>query len=299
MEVDFATSLPGVGRFRGNIFMQRSTISMVFRHIPTVVPDLATLNLPDVVAQIADFNRGLVLVTGMTGSGKSTTLASMVKTILEQRPVSVMTIEDPVEFLHRDGIGMITQREVGCDTESFHRALRYVLRQDPDVLVIGEIRDMETLRVALTAADTGHLVFSTLHTTDSIQTINRVLSLFPPDQHTEVRYLLAHNLAAIIGLRLVRAKGGLARLPATEILVGTATTREYLLDPAKTGRLADFLVEGSAIYGTRTYDQSLIELIRSGVVELDEAIRHATHPDEVRLKLSGIEGVENLLRPMV
>lgn len=295
-EVDLALSMPGLGRFRGNVFMQRSSTAMVFRHIPTEVPEMESLNLPEVTEKLALATRGLVLVTGMTGSGKTTTLAAMVKRILATRPARVMTVEDPVEFLHQDGLGLITQREVGSDTGSFATALRYVLRQDPDVLVIGEIRDSETMRVALTAADTGHLVLSSLHTTDAIQTINRVLSLYPPDQHTEIRYLLAHNLRGIISMRLVRGAEDGVRLPATEILVGCSTVRDYLLDPAKLGAVRDFLVEGQAVYGTRTFDMSLLELCQSGQVELDEALRHATHPDEIRLKLMGIEGAEGLLK---
>ncbi len=297
-EVDFALSMPGLGRFRGNIFLQRGSVAMVFRHIPTEVPQLDTLNLPEVLENMSLVSRGLVLITGMTGSGKSTTLASMVRRILEQRPVSVMTVEDPAEFLHRDGTGMITQREVGCDTADFATALRHVLRQDPDVLVIGEIRDAETMRVALTAADTGHLVLSTIHTTDAIQTINRVLSLFPPDQHSEIRYLLAHNLEGIVSLRLVPTKDGEGRIPATEILVGCSTVREYLQDPTKLSNLRDFMTEGSSVYGTRTFDQSLLELCLAEKIDREEALKQATYPDEIRLKLSGIEGVESLVHPI-
>jgi twitching motility protein PilT len=297
-EVDFALSMPGLGRFRGNIFMQRGSISMVFRHIPTEVPDLESLQLPPVVSKMADTSRGLVLVTGMTGSGKSTTLAAMVKQILEKRAVSVMTIEDPAEFLHRDGLGMITQREVGGDTVSFATALKHVLRQDPDVLVIGEVRDAATMRVALTAADTGHLVLTTLHTTDAIQTINRVLSLFPPDQHSEIRYLLSCNLEGIVGLRLIPTADGAGRVPATEILVGCTTVQEYLQDPKKMPAIRDFMVEGGSVYGTRTFDMSLLELLKEDKISLEEALRNATHPDEIRLKMTGIEGAESLLKPM-
>ncbi|MCP4549037.1 MAG: PilT/PilU family type 4a pilus ATPase [bacterium] len=297
-EVDFALSMPGLGRFRGNIFMQRGSLGMVFRHIPTEVPNLPDLSLPDVIDTFTEKSRGLVLVTGMTGSGKSTTLAAMVKRILEKRPVSIMTIEDPVEFLHLDGCGMITQREVGGDTVSFSTALKHVLRQDPDVLVIGEIRDAATMRVALTAADTGHLVLSTLHTTDAVQTINRMLSLFPPDQHTEIRYLIAHNLSGIISMRLVQSTDEQSRVPATEILVGCSTVREYMQDPKQMARIKDFMVEGTTVYGTRTFDMSLYELCKSETISLDEALKHATHPDEIRLKMTGIEGAENLLQPM-
>ena len=294
-EADFALSMPGMGRFRGNIFLQRGSIALVFRHIPTEVPDLAALNLPDVLSKMAEEPRGLVLVTGMTGSGKSTTLAAMVKRILEERPVSVMTVEDPAEFLHTDGVGMVTQREVGGDTTSFAAALKHVLRQDPDVLVIGEIRDAATLRVALTAADTGHLVLSTLHTTDALQTINRILSLFPPDQHSEIRHLLAHNLRGIVGLRLVPTADGQSRVPATEILVGCNTVREYIQDPKKMASIRDFMAEGRTVYGTRTFDISLLEHVQAGTISLEEALLHATHPDEIRIKMSGIEGSENLL----
>lgn len=294
-EVDFALSMPGLGRFRGNIFLQRGSIALVFRHIPTEVPKLDELNLPDVLAVLSEAPRGLVLITGMTGSGKSTTLAAMVRRILDTRPVSVMSVEDPAEFLHSDGIGMVTQREVGCDTTSFASALKHVLRQDPDVLVIGEIRDAATMRVALTAADTGHLVLSTLHTTDALQTINRILSLFPPDQHSEIRHLLSHNLQGIVGLRLVPTRDGAGRVPATEVLVGCTTVREYIQDPKKMASIRDFMVEGRSVYGTRTFDMSLLELCQEGMISLEEAVSNATHPDEIRIKMAGIEGSENLL----
>ena len=298
-EVDFALSMPGLGRFRGNIFLQRGSISLVFRHIPTTVPQLEDLNLPDVTERLAMSPRGLVLVTGMTGSGKSTTMAAMVRRILDTKPVSVMTVEDPAEFLHADGIGMVTQREVGSDTLSFASALKHVLRQDPDVLVIGEIRDAATMRIALTAADTGHLVLSTLHTTDALQTVNRMLSLFPPDQHSEIRHLLSHNLEGILGLRLVPTKDGTGRVPACEVLVGCATTREYLQDPKKMNSIRDFMAEGYTVYGTRTYDMSLLELAKLGKISMEEALTHASHPDEIRLKMSGIEGSENLLETWI
>ncbi len=294
-EVDFALSMPGMGRFRGNIFLQRGSISLVFRHIPTEIPSLSDLRLPEIMEKIALAPRGLVLVTGMTGSGKSTTLAAMVKRILETKPVSVMTVEDPAEFLHSDGKGMVTQREVGSDTTSFAAALKHVLRQDPDVLVIGEIRDAATMRVALTAADTGHLVLSTLHTTDALQTINRMLSLFPPDQHSEIRHLLSHTLEGIVGLRLVPSKDEIGRRPATEILVGCTTVREYIQDPKKMGSIRDFMAEGRTVYGTQTFDMSLLQLVEEGHIDLEEALLHATYPDEIRIKMSGIEGSENLL----
>jgi twitching motility protein PilT len=297
-EVDLAISMPGLGRFRGNIYMQRGTVAMVFRHIPTDVPDLSSLNLPDVAEKLAMSNRGLILVTGMTGSGKSTTLAAMIKRILETRPVSVITLEDPTEFLHQDGLGVVTQRDVGSDTDNFNAALRNVLHQDPDILVIGEIRDAVTMRVALTAADTGHLVMSTLHTTDAIQTINRVLSLFPPEQHNDIRYLLAHNLRGIMGMRLLPTKDGKGRVPATEVLMGCATVREYLLEPEKLPMIRDFIEEGGSVYGTRTFDQSLLELYQADLIAEDEAMRQATYPDELRLRMSGIESGESMLQPM-
>ncbi len=294
-EVDFALSLPGLGRFRGNIFQQRGTTGMVYRHIPTVIPTFDSLHLPPAIEDMAEASRGLVLVTGMTGSGKSTTLAAIVRHILETRPVCVMTVEDPVEFLHTDGSGMITQREVGSDTRSFNAALRHVLRQDPDVLVIGEIRDADTMRVALTAADTGHLVLSTLHTTDAIQTINRVVSLFPPNQHSEIRYLLAHNLEGICSLRLLRTKEGEGRIPAVELLKGCPTVQEYLTDEGKLGAIRDFMETGNAVYGTQTFDQCLLKLVQSDTIDLDEALRNATSPDEIKLRLSGVEGIDNLI----
>ena len=297
-EVDVAISMPGLGRFRGNVYLQRGSVAMAFRHIPGQVPALESLNLPDVAEKLAMSSRGLVLVTGMTGSGKSTTLAAMIRKILERRPVSVITLEDPTEFIHTDGVGVVMQREVGSDTESFSQALRNVLHQDPDVLVIGEIRDALTMRVALTAADTGHLVMSTLHTTDAIQTINRVLSLFPPDQHNDIRYLLAHNLRGILGMRLLPRKDGKTRVPAVEVLVGCSTVKEYLLDPNKLALLRDFMVEGRSVYGTQTFDQSLLALYRSDQIDEEEALRQASQPDELKLKMSGIESSDAMLAPV-
>ncbi|HUL50870.1 MAG TPA: PilT/PilU family type 4a pilus ATPase, partial [Gemmatimonadales bacterium] len=229
-EADFAIGVPGVGRFRTNVYQQRGTVAFAFRSIPYEVKTIADLNLPAVLEEISARPRGLVLVTGVTGSGKSTALASMINHVNTTRRVNIITIEDPIEFLHRDNLSNISQREVGNDTLSFNAALRHVLRQDPDVILIGEIRDMETLDTALKAADTGHLVFSTLHTTDATQTINRVISFFPPHQHEEVRHLLSTALQAVVSLRLVPRKDGRGRVPAAEVLINTAAVSDKIRD---------------------------------------------------------------------
>ncbi|UCE04254.1 MAG: type IV pilus twitching motility protein PilT [Candidatus Latescibacterota bacterium] len=288
-EVDFAFGVAGLARFRANFFVQRGSISMVFRHVSTNVPRLEDLCLPPVVADLALRRRGLILVTGTTGSGKSTTLASMIGLINQSLPVNVITIEDPIEFLHRDIHGLIQQREVGTDTVSFHEALRHILRQDPDVIMIGEIRDRETMEIALTAADTGHLVLSTLHTIDATQTVNRIISFFEPHQHQEVRYLLSSTLQAVISQRLIAAQDGSGRVPAVEVMVTTASIRDYLQDPEKTALIRQAIQDGVVQYGMQTFDQALMKLVSDGTITQDEALHASSNPHELALRLGGIE----------
>ena len=292
-EADFAIGVPGVGRFRTNVYQQRGTVAFAFRAIPYEVKTIHDLNLPPVLEEIGLRPRGLVLVTGVTGSGKSTALAAMINHINTNRRVNIITIEDPIEFLHRDNLANISQREVGNDTLSFNAALRHVLRQAPDVILIGEIRDMETLDTALKAADTGHLVFSTLHTTDATQTINRVISFFPPHQHDEVRHLLSTALQAIVSLRLVPRKDGKGRVPASEVLINTAAVQENMRDLTKSLSIPDLIAQGSVQYGTQSFDQSLMYWYQQGTVSYESAIFYATNPSEFALKVSGVDSGES------
>ena len=248
-EIDLAISIPGFARFRVNCFFQRGTIALVLRHVPLGVPAIEELNLPPFVETLALRPRGLVLITGTVGSGKSTTLAAMIDCINRRYARSIITVEDPIEFLHRDDHSRINQREVGSDTESYLGALRHILRQDPDAILLGEIRDRDTMSVALMAADTGHMVFSTLHTVDAVHTINRILSFYPPHQHSEIRFLMATTLQAIISQRLIPQASGTGRVPAVEILVNTPTVQEYLLSQEKTPLIRAAIQEGAAQYG--------------------------------------------------
>jgi twitching motility protein PilT len=288
-EADFAIGVPGVGRFRTNVYQQRGTVAFAFRGIPYEVKAIRELHLPAVLEEIAARPRGLVLVTGVTGSGKSTALAALINHINSNRRVNIITIEDPIEFLHRDNLANISQREVGNDTLSFNAALRHVLRQDPDVILIGEIRDMETLDTALKAADTGHLVFSTLHTTDATQTITRVISFFPPHQHEEVRYLLSSALQAVVSLRLVPRKDGRGRVPAAEVLINTAAVQDNIRDLSKQLSIPDLIAEGSIQYGMQSFDQSLFQWYQQGVISYESAVFYATNPSEFALKASGVD----------
>jgi twitching motility protein PilT len=294
-EADFAIGVPGVGRFRTNVYQQRGTVAFAFRAIPYEVKTIRDLNLPPALEEIGLRPRGLVLVTGVTGSGKSTALAAMINHINLNRRVNIITIEDPIEFLHRDQLANISQREVGNDTLSFSSALRHVLRQDPDVILIGEIRDMETLDTALKAADTGHLVFSTLHTTDATQTINRVISFFPPHQHEEVRHLLSTALQAVVSLRLVPRKDGRGRVPASEVLINTATVADNIRDLSKQLNIPDLIAEGSVQYGMQSFDQSLYQWFSQGVISYESAIFYATKPSEFALKVSGVDASSSKL----
>ncbi|MCK5504347.1 MAG: PilT/PilU family type 4a pilus ATPase, partial [Thermodesulfovibrionia bacterium] len=261
-EIDLAHSVPGLGRFRCNCYVQRGSVGAVFRAIPPDILDIEELQLPVVIKKISMEPRGLILVTGTTGSGKSTTLASMIGYMNSNRTGNIITIEDPIEFLHRDKKCIISQREIGTDTTSFSKALRSALRQDPDVILVGEMRDFETIKTALDAAETGHLVLSTLHTVDAGETINRIISVFPPYQHPQVRTQLASVLRGIISMRLVPKADGKGRVPAAEVLVNTATIKGCIEDRDKTKQVHDHIEQGMSQYGMQTFDQSLLILYK-------------------------------------
>jgi twitching motility protein PilT len=288
-EVDFAFGVAGLARFRANFFVQRGTVSMVFRHVPVEILGLEELHLPPAIEELATRPRGLILVTGTVGSGKSTTLAAMIHRINTTQPMNIITVEDPIEFLHRDVRALIQQREVGSDTTSFNEALRHILRQDPDVIMIGEIRDRQSMEIALTAADTGHLVMSTLHTIDATQTVNRIISFFEPHQHQEIRYLLASTLQAVISQRLIRTTDGQGRVPAVEVMITTSTIREYIKDPEKTPLIKQAIQEGVVQYGMQTFDQALLKLVRDGRISTQEALHVSSSPHELSLRLGGIQ----------
>jgi twitching motility protein PilT len=287
-EVDLAYSVAGLGRFRVNVFQQRGTMGMVLRVIPTKILTVDDLFLPPVLRKIADEERGLVLVTGTTGSGKSTTLAAMIDHINSSRCSHVMTVEDPIEFLHRDSRSIVNQREVSVDTRSFAHALRSALRQDPDVILVGEMRDFETIETALLAAETGHLVFSTLHTLDATETINRIIAVYPPHQQKQVRLQLAAVLRAVISQRLIPRVDGGGRVPAVEVLVATAFIRDCIVDKEKTHLINGAISQGTSQYGMQTFDQSIFGLYQQGFISLEEALRWATNVDEFKLKVQGI-----------
>jgi twitching motility protein PilT len=293
-EVDLAYGVPGLGRFRVNVFSQRGTISMVLRFIPFDIKSLEQLNLPPVLKKLALESRGLVLVTGATGSGKSTTLAAMIDFINNQRTAHIVTIEDPIEYLHKDKKSIINQREVGFDTQGFDIAMKSALRQDPDVILVGEMRDYETIETALTAAETGHLVLSTLHTIDASETINRIISVFPPFQQRQVRLQLSGVIKGIISQRLVPRADGKGRVPAIEIMVSTARTRELIDDKEKTKQLRDAIQQGFVSYGMQTFDQSLMGLLKNELITFDEALRQCSNPDDFKLKFSGISSTSDL-----
>jgi twitching motility protein PilT len=292
-ECDFAIGVPGIGRFRVNVYQQRGSLCYAMRAIPYQARTITELNLPSVLEEISMKPRGLVLVTGVTGSGKSTALAAMIQHINENRRANVITIEDPIEFLHRDINCHINQREVGTDTATFAQALRRVLRQDPDIILIGEIRDLETLDTALKAADTGHLVFSTLHTTDATQTINRVLSFYPPHQQAEVRFSLASALQAVVSLRLVPRADRAGRIPACEVLINTAAVRDNIRDMEKMLNIPDLIKEGSVQYGMQSFDQSLMQHYSRGSISYESAVFYATSPSEFALRVQGVAGTSD------
>ncbi len=295
-EVDLAYSVTGLGRFRCNVFQQRGTIGVVMRVIPTRIRNIDELGLPPVLKRIAEEERGLVLVTGTTGSGKSTTLAAMIDHINSTRSTHIMTVEDPIEYLHRDYQSIVNQREVAVDTISFAHALRSALRQDPDVILVGEMRDFETVETALLAAETGHLVFSTLHTLDATETINRIITVFPPHQQRQIRLQLATVLKAAISQRLIPRADGLGRVPAVEVMIATPFIRDCIVDKDKTAQIHGAIAAGTSQYGMQSFDQSIFSLYQQGFITLDEALRWASNVDEFKLKVQGISTTSELAR---
>jgi twitching motility protein PilT len=284
-EVDFSYALPGLGRFRVNAFRQRGSVSIVCRAIPFQIKSIEDLLLPPVISELADEERGVILLTGTTGSGKSTTLAAMIDQINSTQSKHIVTIEDPVEFLHQDKRSIINQREVGEDTGSFSRALRRVLRQDPDVILIGEMRDEETVRTALSAAETGHLVMSTIHTVDAAESVNRIIDFFPEAEQRQARAMLAGTLKGVVSQRLVPVPGGNGRVATCEILRMTGRVRDMVLNPNETGRLPEVIAEGG-YYGMQTFDQALLAHVQAGRVSMEDALRAATHPHDFKLLVS-------------
>ena len=295
-EVDLAYSVPGLGRFRCNIFQQRDTIGLVLRVIPMQIRTVDELGLPPVLKHIASEERGLVLVTGTTGSGKSTTLAALIDYINRTRAAHVMTVEDPIEFLHRDQLSLVNQREVAVDTRSFAQALRSAMRQDPDVILVGEMRDFETIETALLAAETGHLVFSTLHTLDATETVNRIIAVFPPHQQKQVRMQLASVLKAVVSQRLMPKIDGKGRAPAVEVMIATAFIRDCIVDKEKTHLIPSAIAAGTSQYGMQTFDQSIFGLFQQGLVAYEEALRWASNVDEFKLKVQGISTTGDISR---
>ena len=283
-EADFAYMSPELGRFRVNAYLQRGTVGFVLRRVKSTIPTLDALGMPDVIRDLADQPRGLVLVTGPTGSGKTTTLAAVVDRINRTRQCNIVTIEDPIEFVHKDNQASVSQREVGFDTDGFAPALRAAMRQDPDVILVGEMRDLETVESALTAAETGHLVLSTLHTIDSSETVNRIVDIFPPHQQRQARNALAGTLRGVISQRLIPKASGQGRVPAVEVMVVNGRVQSAILEPQKGADLAELIAEGE-YYGMRSFDQSLYELFGSGAISLDEALGNATRPHDLRVRL--------------
>ena len=288
LEIDLAYSVPGLGRFRCNVFQQRGTIGLVLRVIPVGVKSVDDLALPPVLKTIASEERGLVLVTGTTGSGKSTTLAALVDHVNTTRCAHVVTVEDPIEFLHRDNRSIVNQREVSVDTRSFAHALRSALRQDPDVILVGEMRDYETIETALLAAETGHLVFSTLHTLDATETINRIIAVFPPHQQKQIRMQLASVLKAVVSQRLLPRADGAGRAAAVEVMITTPFIRDCIVDKEKTHQIHAAIGAGTSQYGMQTFDQAIFHLYEQKIVTHDEALRWASNKDEFKLRVQGI-----------
>ena len=287
-EVDIGYGIKGLGRFRINVFQQRGAISVAIRSIPANIPGLDTLHLPKVLEKIAQEARGLVLVTGTTGSGKSTTIASMLNFINEHMNRHIITIEDPIEFLHMDKVSLVSQREINVDAVSFGSALRSALRQDPDVILVGEMRDLETIETALLAAETGHLVFSTLHTVDALETINRIIAVFPSHQQRQIRLQLGMVLRAVISMRLIRRSDIRGRVPAIEVMIVTEYIRNCILDPDKTRLIRQAIAAGTSQYGMQTFDQSIYEHYKAGRITYEDALNYATNPDEFKLRVQGI-----------
>ena len=295
-ELDLAYGVAGLGRFRVNVFQQRGNVGMVLRVVPTKIRSFEELNLPRVIYKICEERRGLVLVTGTTGSGKSTTLASMIDRINGTRSDHIITVEDPIEYLHRDKKGIVNQREIEVDTHNFSVALRAALRQDPDVILVGEMRDLETISTALLAAETGHLVFSTLHTLDAVETIQRIIAVFPPPEQKQIRLQLASTLKAVVSQRLVRKSDDIGRVPAVEVLIATAFVRDCIINPDKTRLIREAISAGTSQYGMQTFDQSLFDLNKAGLITFEEALNNASNPDDFKLRIQGIRSTADTAR---
>ena len=295
-ELDLAYGVAGLGRFRVNVFQQRGNVGLVLRVVPTKIRNFEELNLPKVINKICEERRGLVLVTGTTGSGKSTTLAAMVDRINALRTDHIITVEDPIEFLHRDKKGIVNQREVEVDTHNFSVALRAALRQDPDVILVGEMRDLETIGTALLAAETGHLVFSTLHTLDAVETIQRIIAVFPPPEQKQIRLQLAGTLKAVVSQRLVRKSDDVGRVPAVEVLISTSFVRDCIINPDKTRMIREAIAAGTSQYGMQTFDQSLYDLYSQSLITYDEALNNASNPDDFKLRVQGIRSTADAAR---
>jgi len=287
-ELDFAVGVAGLGRFRVNVYIQRGSVALSLRAIPVSAKRVDELNLPPVLKDMASKPRGLILVTGTTGSGKSTTLAAMIEYINDNLNKNIITVEDPIEFLFKDNTSVISQRELGTDTESFDSALKHVLRQDPDIILIGEIRDRATIDVAVKAADTGHLVMSTLHTLNATETINRIISFFPPHQHQYIRVLLSATLIGVVSQRLIPRADGKGRVPAVEIMVSTPTIKDYIIDSTKSPLIQTAIEEGGQ-YKMQSFDQSIMKLYKENLVSYEMAMQYVTNPDEFNLRLRGIK----------
>lgn len=292
-ELDLALSVSKMGRFRINFYRQRGTAGVAIRAVNTIIPSFEELNLPPVIKKLSDERRGLIILTGTTGSGKSTTLAAMIDHINSTRGENILTIEDPIEYIHRNKKSIISQREVGADTESFIAALRHAFRQDPDVILVGEIRDLETMSITLTAADTGHLVLTTLHTLNAVETVNRIISFFPPHQHQQIRLLLAATLRAIICQRLLPRSDCPGRVPAVEVLVNTGLISEYIVDPLKTSLIPELIESGAIQYGMQSFDQSIMDLYKKEMISYEEALLQATNPSDFELRVKGIMGASD------
>jgi twitching motility protein PilT len=284
-DYDCSWGASGVGRFRVNLFRQRGTMGIIMRVIPVEVPTIQELALPSVLADIATANRGMVLVTGVTGAGKSTTLAAMLNHINSTQSQHILTLEDPIEFLHRDNKSSITQREIGTDTESFNKGLRAALREDPDTILVGEMRDTETIDIALKAAETGHLVLSTLHTQSAVKTLSRIVAVFPRDEQDQVRVRLSESLLAVISQRLIPRKDGRGRIAAVEVMRNTATIQDLIRDSQRGHEIPDLIAEGREQYRSQTFDQHLMELVEQDLVDFDVAKSAATNPSDFELKL--------------
>ncbi len=294
LDLDLAYSLPGFGRFRGSIFYQRGSLAISLRLIPFEVKTIRELLLPEALEKIANYERGLILVTGTTGSGKTTSLAAMIDFINTNRRQHIITIEDPIEYLHKDKKSTICQREVGSDVRGFSRGLRAALREDPDCLLVGEMRDLDTIETAMLAAETGHLVLSTLHTLDAPETINRIISVFPPHQQRQIRIQLASILVAVISMRLIPRKDGQGRVPAVEVMITTPYIQECVLDREKTFLIRDAIAQGVSQYGMQTFDQSIYQLYTQGYISFEQGLRYSSSPDNFQLRVQGIQSTLDL-----